>query len=70
MPINETLSKITAPSLIIVGSKDDSAIHDIAENLEKNINNSKKVCIEGAGHLVNLEKPKDFNESVINFLQE
>jgi len=68
--IDEMLSKITAPTLIIVGSKDDSAIHEIAENLERNISNSKRVCIEGAAHLVNLEKPKDFNQSVINFLQK
>lgn len=68
--IKEMLSKMTAPTLIIVGSKDDLAIHEIAENLEKNINNSKKVCVEGAAHLVNMEKPKEFNQSVINFLQE
>jgi len=68
--INDMLSKITAPTLIIVGSKDDSAIHEIAEMLEKNINHSKRLFIEDAGHLVNMEKPREFNQSVINFLQE
>lgn len=68
--IIEMLSKITAPTLIIVGSKDDSAIHEIAETLEKSIGNSKRIVIKGAGHLVNMEKPEDFNQSVINFLRE
>ena len=65
----KTVSKITAPTLLIVGDCDAPIIREIAENLEKNISNAKKVIIEGAGHMVNLEKPLEFNRAVINFLQ-
>ena len=67
--IEDNLLKITAPTLIIVGEKDAPIIHEIADNLKKNISNVEKIVIEGAGHMVNLEKPAEFNRTVINFLQ-
>lgn len=35
------------------------------EMLEKGINGSKKVVIEGAGHMVNMEKPNEFNNALV-----
>lgn len=67
--IEENLSKITPPTLIIVGKKDAPVIHEIANDLEQNIKNSKKVVIENTGHMVNLEKPAEFNRAVIDFLK-
>ena len=67
--IEENHSKITAPTLIVVGEKDAPIIHEIADNLKKNISNAEKIVIKGAGHMVNLEKPAEFNHTVINFLQ-
>ena len=43
--IDENLFKITAPTLIIVGEKDAPVIHEIADNLKKNITNAKKIII-------------------------
>ena len=67
--LEESISKITAPILIIVGDKDAPIIHEIADNLEKDINGAKKVVIKNAGHMVNLEKPAEFNRIVLDFLQ-
>lgn len=67
--IEESLSKITAPTLIIVGENDAPVIHEIADKLQKDIRNVRKVVIEDAGHMVNLEKPAEFNRLVIDFLQ-
>ena len=65
----KTISKITAPTLIVVGSEDAPIIHEIADNLAENLFNAEKIVIEKAGHLVNLEKPMEFNRAVIDFLQ-
>lgn len=68
--LDEGISKIAAPTLIIVGEKDAPIIHEIASDLEKNISGAKKVVIKNAGHMVNLEKPSEFNRIVLDFLDE
>jgi pimeloyl-ACP methyl ester carboxylesterase len=40
------------------------------ETLERGIDGSKKVVIQGAGHMVNMEKPDIFNEAVLSFLRQ
>jgi pimeloyl-ACP methyl ester carboxylesterase len=67
-PAVERLSEISVPTLIILGDRDVSDIAAIADALEKNITGSKKVVISGTGHLVNMEKPKEFNRMVLDFL--
>lgn len=67
--IEENLSRITAPVLIIVGDRDAPVIHEIAGLLEKKIKNARKFVIENAAHMVNLEKPQKFNRAVIDFLK-
>jgi pimeloyl-ACP methyl ester carboxylesterase len=36
--------------------------------LKENIVGAKKTIIEGAGHIVNMEKPEAFNRIVLDFL--
>jgi pimeloyl-ACP methyl ester carboxylesterase len=62
------LSEIHAPTLVIVGDLDMPGILEIAEMMEKNIPGAKKVVIQGAAHLVNMEKPQEFNTAVLEFL--
>ena len=69
-PAVERLSEIRVPALIILGDRDVSDITAIADILEKNIAGSKKIVISGAGHLVNMEKPEEFNRIVLDFLSE
>jgi pimeloyl-ACP methyl ester carboxylesterase len=40
----------------------------VANTLTNEIPGAKKVVIRGAGHHVNMEKPKEFDHIVINFL--
>ncbi|HRH42857.1 MAG TPA: alpha/beta hydrolase [Pyrinomonadaceae bacterium] len=66
----ERLSEIKKPTLIIVGDKDAPNILAIAETLNKKINGSQKKIITNVSHHLNLEKPKEYNQIVIDFLKK
>jgi pimeloyl-ACP methyl ester carboxylesterase len=42
----------------------------MAQLLETGIAGVKKVMIPGAGHIVNMEKPEEFNRIVLDFLSQ
>ena len=62
--------KIDVPTLIVVGEKDRLTPVKYAEFFHKHIPNSKLVVIEGASHMVMLEKPEEFNRVLEEFLEE
>lgn len=62
------LSGISAPTLVLVGEKDEESFHRVANLLVKTIPNVRKRVIKGAGHLSNMDKPKVFNKLSIQFL--
>ena len=68
-PAIERLSEIQVPSLIIIGEEDIPDNHAMAGALQAGIANSKRVVIHDAGHLAQLEKPKEFNFLVSEFLK-
>ena len=63
----DLLSKITCPTLIMVG--EDDVATPIAEShyMADRIASSTLVTIPGAGHLSNFEHPAAFNQSLQNF---
>jgi len=63
------LDRVNVPVLIITGEKDISDFQQIAVLLHKNIKQSIKKQIKGAGHLCNMEKPDEFNRMVKRFLK-
>ncbi len=63
------LSEIRVPTLLIVGSLDNPDIHRIVDQLARDVPGARKVVIEGAGHMVNMEEPARFSEIVLGFLQ-
>lgn len=64
----QRLSEIRVPTLLIRGERDVPTITKIVETLETNIPGAKKVIIFGAGHMVPVEKPEQFNSTVLDFL--
>ncbi len=65
----ERLQEIQTATLIIVGDRDTPDILKLVEQAATKIKNSKKVVIKEAGHMVNMEKPEEFNLAVLNFLE-
>ena len=55
---------------MIRGDRDVQTITKTVEALEKGIPGAKKVIIPGAGHMVNVEKPEEFNNAVIDILSK
>jgi len=66
---SDRLSEITIPTLIMIGERDDADLHEIAKMLSQGIHDSRLIEIADAGHLVNLEKPSQFNKEVLEFLR-
>jgi pimeloyl-ACP methyl ester carboxylesterase len=69
-PAARRLGEIRVPTLVVVGDRDVPEIQAIVKLLEKGIPHARKVMIAGAGHMVNMEKPAQFNEVVLGFLKE
>ena len=67
-PANERLVEIGAPTLLVVGERDHAGIHENVDTLQQGIRGAKKVLIMGVGHMINLEKPNEFNRVVLDFL--
>ena len=62
------LSEIRAPTLAIVGDLDMPDILVIVDLLIKEIPGARKVVIPGTAHMVNMERPAEFNRAVFEFL--
>ncbi len=61
------LKEIDCPVLIIVGNADLPHILDIAKLIQNEVADSTSVTLAGAGHLVNLDTPNPFNETLASF---
>jgi 3-oxoadipate enol-lactonase len=62
------LSEIRAPTLLILGDRDVPDIFTIAKLLQEKVPGIRRRDIQGAGHMVNLEKPAEFNKALFEFL--
>ncbi len=63
----DSLPSIGVPVLVVVGSE-DTAFLGAADYMTAKIPGARKVVIEGAGHVSNVDAPSDFNEAVSGFL--
>jgi pimeloyl-ACP methyl ester carboxylesterase len=68
-PTSARLGEITAPTLVLVGDLDVTYFQEAANTLVREIPGAKKVVIEGAGHMSNMENPEAVNKEVLIFLQ-
>ena len=63
---SDVLAGTTVPVLIMAGS-DDKVISSMqSENMHKLAKTSQLIIFKGAGHLINIEKPDEWNDAVIN----
>jgi pimeloyl-ACP methyl ester carboxylesterase len=68
-PAVEVLEMIEAPTLLILGELDMPDIFSIGELITSRVEGAEKVVIPGAAHMVNMEKPEEFNRAVLEFLE-
>jgi len=67
-PANQRLSSLRVPTLIIVGDHDSEHARRTADTLASGIPGAALSILQGAGHLVNLDAPEQFNAAVLQFL--
>lgn len=69
MDVRSDLGAIKVPTLVVVGSADRLTTVEMAQEIASDIPGAELVVIEDAGHLVNIEKPAEFNLVVFDFLR-
>jgi 3-oxoadipate enol-lactonase len=62
------LGEIKSPTLVVVGDADVPPVHETADVLVSKIHGARKVIIDDAAHLPNLEHPDRFNRLLVDFL--
>ena len=67
-PAIERLGDIQAPTLVILGEHDTPDIHAIGELLKDGIPGVRLIEMDDVAHMLNMEKPAQFNRLVLDFL--
>ena len=65
-----TLADIVIPALVVVGAEDALTPPAASKEIVAGLVHGRYAEIAGAGHLTPLERPDDFNEELLVFLQE
>jgi len=60
--------EIQAPTLILAGEHDIPACLEVADLLDESVPESRKVIMEETGHLLQIEKPDEFNQHLVEFI--
>ena len=66
----ERLSEVRVPVLVIVGAHDTPYIQAAADYMVANLPSARKVTVEDAAHLPNMDHPEKFQRVVATFLEE
>jgi len=60
--------EIHAPTLAVLGDLDMPGIHEIVDLIRAKVSGAQKVVIPDVAHMVNMERPEEFNKIVLDFL--
>jgi pimeloyl-ACP methyl ester carboxylesterase len=69
-PVPVRLEEIRAPALVIVGDADAADFSEIADRLEAELPNARKVVLADTAHTIPLERPAAFRDLTLEFLRE
>jgi len=64
----DRLQEIGAPTLVVVGEGDRTFPLEWMEEPAARIRGARLVRIAGAGHISNMERPREFNDALLGFL--
>ncbi len=65
--VSQEMSKISLKALIVCGAEDKMTPSEFSRQIAENIRGAKLCLIEGAGHMVMMERPEEFNEALNKF---
>ena len=65
----EEVHQLTIPTLILVGEQDIMTPPSYSRFLHETISSACLTIIPGAGHMVMLEKPREVNQAILEFVQ-
>lgn len=68
--MSKDLSKITIPVSLIWGKNDKITPPDVALEFKQLLSDSELTWIDDCGHAPMMERPKEFNESLVKFLEK
>jgi pimeloyl-ACP methyl ester carboxylesterase len=68
-PAVRRVDEVRAPTFVMVGEYDVPVVREIADQLAARIPGSRKRVFLSAAHLLNLERPAEFNKTVLEFLE-
>jgi 3-oxoadipate enol-lactonase len=66
----ERLGEIGVPTLVLVGEEDLPDMHAISERLAREIPGARHATIAATAHVPSMERPAEFDELVLGFLEE
>lgn len=66
----DTLAAFDKPALVVVGDEDGFTSRAEADMMHGLLKGSRLVWLEGVGHMPNLEREKDFNAALADFLAQ
>jgi len=61
---------INVPTFIMVGELDTLTPPSMSKEIMKEIKESSLAIIPNAGHLINIENPREFNQKLLEFLEQ
>jgi len=67
--LSDRIGEVGAPTLVVVGEEDVPDMHEIAGKLERELPNARHASIADTAHVPSLERPREFDQVVLPFLQ-
>jgi pimeloyl-ACP methyl ester carboxylesterase len=67
-PTFERLGQISAPTLVLIGERDQHEFQAASNTLDERIPDSIKITVPGAGHMANMDKPQRVTREMLTFL--
>jgi len=66
----ERLGEIGVPTLVLIGEEDLPDMHAISDRLAREIPGARQATIAATAHVPSMERPAEFDELVLGFLEE
>jgi pimeloyl-ACP methyl ester carboxylesterase len=64
------LKEIKMPALVVTSEHDLGLCKEVADILVRQMPDAKLISIKGAGHIMNMDKPEEFNKAISGFIDK